>query len=270
MPWPLKPRPVPDEQISAWTSYYLAACEVPCDPTLVWGTDFPVAALDQFLRNRNQSGNIILSPAHALVRAVGCCLAAHPEFNRRVLARRLYEFRGVHAVVPIHQGARGPEVCGIENIHAKSLEEIAAEILEHARRLAQNQSSYQADTRLFRRLPRFLRRFALRTLLRKVNHWRLPVGPLTRRIQSAAVLVNYLGHRGLPPMRSFKPSRFPLDSCTLSVTMGPTDPQSAAAPLFVRADHRIVDAYQLGRFVADLRTLLMEPERLDGRGLGPP
>jgi hypothetical protein len=34
-------------------------------------------------------------------------------------------------------------------------------------------------------------------------------------------------------------------------------------PLFVRADHRLVDAYQLGRFVAALRDLMNHPERLD-------
>jgi pyruvate/2-oxoglutarate dehydrogenase complex dihydrolipoamide acyltransferase (E2) component len=34
-------------------------------------------------------------------------------------------------------------------------------------------------------------------------------------------------------------------------------------PLFVRADHRIVDAYKVGRFLAAVRDLLNHPERLD-------
>jgi pyruvate/2-oxoglutarate dehydrogenase complex dihydrolipoamide acyltransferase (E2) component len=35
-------------------------------------------------------------------------------------------------------------------------------------------------------------------------------------------------------------------------------------PLFLRADHRLVDAYQVGRFLALVRDLLSHPERLDG------
>jgi pyruvate/2-oxoglutarate dehydrogenase complex dihydrolipoamide acyltransferase (E2) component len=34
-------------------------------------------------------------------------------------------------------------------------------------------------------------------------------------------------------------------------------------PLFLRADHRLVDAYQVGRFLAVMRDLLNHPERLD-------
>lgn len=75
-------------------------------------------------------------------------------------------------------------------------------------------------------------------------------------------------------MRSFKPSRFPSDCWTLNVTMGPTERRPVAigenvvirpvAPLFVRADHRVVDAYDLGKFVATLRTLLSDPRQMDG------
>jgi chloramphenicol O-acetyltransferase len=263
MSWPLKPHPVPDSQIPAWTSYYLAVCNVPSDPTIVWGSDFPTAGLERYLRQRNQASDVILSPAHVLIRAVGCCLAAHPEFNRRVLRRRLYEFKGVHVAVPIRDVTNVPEVCVVENAHAKSEEEIAQELLAHARNLARQQSPYQRNARLFHRIPRVLRRTALRLLLHEVNAWRLPVRSLTRRLRSAGVMVNYLGHRELPPMRSFKPSRFPLESCTLNITVGPAGVDGVngpISPLFVRADHRVVDAYQLGQFVADLRQMLMEPE----------
>lgn len=34
------------------------------------------------------------------------------------------------------------------------------------------------------------------------------------------------------------------------------------APIFVRADHRIVDAHEIGAFAETLRTLLAEPTRL--------
>jgi hypothetical protein len=79
-------------------------------------------------------------------------------------------------------------------------------------------------------------------------------------------MINYLGQRGAPPMRFFKASRFPNDTATLNVTMGPSHADGESepvAPLFVRADHRVVDAYQLGRFVATLRGFLADPATLD-------
>jgi hypothetical protein len=35
-------------------------------------------------------------------------------------------------------------------------------------------------------------------------------------------------------------------------------------PLFLRADHRVADAQQVGRFLATVRELLSHPERLAG------
>ena len=35
-------------------------------------------------------------------------------------------------------------------------------------------------------------------------------------------------------------------------------------PIFLRADHRLVDAQQVGRFLALIRDLLSSPERLAG------
>ncbi len=65
----------------------------------------------------------------------------------------------------------------------------------------------------------------------------------------------------------------PSPSDTLNLTLGPAESKVVARgdgfvatsvmPLFVRADPRVVDAYQLGRFVAMVRDLLNHPERLD-------
>ncbi len=66
-------------------------------------------------------------------------------------------------------------------------------------------------------------------------------------------------------MRSFKQSRFPNEALLNNVTLGPSEPgpDGPIAPLLVRTDHRIVDGYQLGKFLADIRRYLMEPERLE-------
>jgi hypothetical protein len=86
-------------------------------------------------------------------------------------------------------------------------------------------------------------------------------------------MVNDLSFRDAPPMRCYKPTRFPDESASLSVTLGPMEQKvvprgdrfvaSTVAPLIVRADHRITDAYGLGRFVGTLRQLLQNPLTLD-------
>jgi pyruvate/2-oxoglutarate dehydrogenase complex dihydrolipoamide acyltransferase (E2) component len=42
-----------------------------------------------------------------------------------------------------------------------------------------------------------------------------------------------------------------------------------AAPLFVRADHRVVSAYQLAEFTETLRQLLIDPSLLEATDAGP-
>jgi len=57
------------------------------------------------------------------------------------------------------------------------------------------------------------------------------------------------------------------------VTLGPVENKVVARsnefisvnvmPLFLRADHRFVDAQQAGRFLSSVRNLLSNPKRLD-------
>ena len=105
-----------------------------------------------------------------------------------------------------------------------------------------------------------------RLMLRGINWINQPAALWGHRTSRAGAMVNYLGQRGAPPMRTFKPSRFPSDVATLNVTMGPTEsggPNGPMAPLFVRGDHRVIDAYQLGQFLGDLRRYLMDPALLE-------
>jgi hypothetical protein len=48
------------------------------------GTAVPTVGLQAYLKRLNTDGNILILPAHVLVWAVGRCLSAHPEFNRRI------------------------------------------------------------------------------------------------------------------------------------------------------------------------------------------
>ncbi len=266
MEWPLKRRPLSIADTYVWSQYYLASCPTPADPTMVWGTDLPVAALESYIKRINAHSEILISPAHVLVRAVGRCLREHPVFNRRVLHRRLYEFKRVSVLFPILGGKRGPEVCLLRDVDQKPLDQIARETWRHWQTISKGASEYQRDEWVFHLLPGIVRNVLFRWMLWGVNQVYQPVALWGLRTSCAAAMVNYLGQRGAPPMRAFKPSRFPNDAATLNVTMGPTDPDGPhgpVAPLFVRADHRVVDAYRLGQFVGDLRRYLMEPMSLE-------
>jgi hypothetical protein len=262
MEWPLERCPLRFKETPIWSSYYLAACPTPSDPTIIWGTEVPVAGLESYLKQVNAKSEVLISPAHILIQAVGRCLAEHPEFNRRVIRRRLYTFKEVNILIPMQGGSSGPEVCLVCQVDKKSLAQIAGDIWEHSRNLAKGLSTYQRDEKLFRLIPQFMRGPLFRHVIWSTNLIRWPAALWGHRLCRAGTMINYLGHRGAPPMMMFKPSRFPNDACTLNITMGPSQPSALngpTAPLFARADHRVVDAYKLGQFLADLRRYLMDP-----------
>ena len=266
MLWPLEPKPVPISQTPTWSLYYLAACRTPADPTIIWGTDVQTAGLEAYLKQVNADSDIIISPAHVLVWAVGRCLAKHPEFNRRVLHRRLYDFKQVNVLLPVQGGKNGPEVCLLTKVDRKPLGSIAREVWQHSRELTKGISASQCDEKIFRLIPGFIRGAIFRLMLLGTNWINWPAALWGHRTVRAGTMINYLGQRGAPPMRMFKASRFPNDTATMNVTMGPTedtDRDGPLAPLFVRVDHRVVDACQLSQFVADLRQYLMCPESLE-------
>jgi hypothetical protein len=266
MKWPLKPSPIPISETPTWALYYQAACPAPSDPTMIWGTDVPTSKLDEFIRQANAQNDVVITPAHVLIWVVGQCLALHPEFNRRILHRRLYEFKQVNILMPVQGGKHGPEVCLITEVDQKPLSKIARDLWRHSRDLIKGTSDSQRDERIFRAIPAPFRGFLFRLMLAGTNWINWPAALWGHRTLRAGTMINYLGQRGAPPMRFFKASRFPNDTATLNVTMGPsqTDGENEpAAPLFVRADHRVVDAYQLGQFVADLRQYLADPLSLE-------
>lgn len=265
MIWPLQRPPVPDDQVPIWSQFYLAACRTPADPTILWGTDVPMAPMQAYLKRVNATSDVLVSAAPVLIAAVGRAIRQHPEFNRRVVRRRLYNFKSVGVLMPIST-PRGPEVCLIGDVDHKPVAELAGELWQLCRAAAEDTLPYRLDAKIFRLLPRLIRGLLFRYFLWEANHANLPAALFGHRLRSAGTLINYLGFQGAPPMRSFKPSRFPTDACTLNVTMGPTEKRAneePVAPLFVRADHRVVDAYQLGRFLATLRGYLADPDTLD-------
>lgn len=267
--WPLHDAPESLDDSPLWNFYYLNTCPPPRDPTIVWGTEVDCTALQAYLRELNGTSPVLVTAAHVLIAATGRALARHPQFNRRILKNRIWRYRHVNVVMPFRAKA-GLDVMFFSDVDAKPVVDVATEAWRNVQSNGESHSGVPLP--VYMRFPRRLQALLQPFHVWLVNHVNLPLRGTNHRQRAAVAMVNYFGHRGMAPLRSFKPSRLPYDSITLSVTMGATEPRAVpigrevavrpVAPLFVRADHRIVDAHEIGEFAETLRTLLADPRRL--------
>jgi hypothetical protein len=273
MHWPYERQPIPPGELPYFNLHYLYGCSTPSDPTMVWGTEVDAEALTDYIRQRNETGDVLISPAHVLLQAVGRALARSPHLNSRVIRRRIHRFRELNVrAITYDPRRREVEIVLVKNADTLSLEQIARTLWKNQRKAAKGDSLEHGDRRLIRRMPDFVVRWGLKAYIWMERNLRLPSIRLNR-LSNAPVVVNYLGFAGAPPMRMYKPSAYPNESSHLSVTMGPIETRPVVrngelavgrvAPLFVRGDHRLTDAYLLARFVAALRECLANPAAMD-------
>jgi chloramphenicol O-acetyltransferase len=275
MKWPLLKRAMPDRQVPLYNRFYLYAPGAKqVDPTIVWGTEIDAGALQAFLRERNRGSHVLLTVAHALIRATALALAQFPELNARIVGRRLYAFRDVNVRMAFfHRRSGEIDLLMISCANQKSLEQIGAEVWQRLLQAGRGEVKRDRDLARLRRIPGFWLDWILRLYGFLDRHVRLPTLGRLDATRGACATVNDLSFPGAPPMRSYKPSRFPDQSDSFNLTLGAIENKVVARadqfvstsvmPLFVRADHRIVDAYKVGRFLAAVRDLLNHPERLD-------
>ncbi|MCH5377155.1 MAG: 2-oxo acid dehydrogenase subunit E2, partial [Planctomycetes bacterium] len=158
-------------------------------------------------------------------------------------------------------------------VDERSLSETAVIVWKSLLEGTLGSSAFERDRRRVHRLPALAFHAFVRCYGWLDRMFPLPTFGRLDRLRAGAVLVNDLSFRGAPPMRCYKPTKFPDESAALNVTLGPMEERavvrsgqivaSTVAPLFVRADHRITDAYGLGRFLATLRELLENPARME-------
>lgn len=272
---PLVEPPMPDERVPLWNYYYLNTCPPPRDPTIVWGTDVDCTALQSHLRQVNRTCDVLVTPAHVLIAATARALKAHPQFNRRVLRRRIYQYRDVNIVMPVQKRGTGDlDVTLFEGPGTKDLCEIAGDAWRSAQAAVRGESATREP--VYMRFPRRVQALLQPFHVWLVNNVNLSLRETNKRQRAASAMVNYFGHKGAAPLRSYKPSRLPYDGISVTVTMGLIEPRPVAvdgevvvrpvAPLFVRADHRLVDAYEVGAFAETLRRLIADPSQFDSAG----
>ena len=275
MKWPLHDQPIPDRKLPFYNRFYLHASTASrADPALVWGTDIDADALQKFLRERNRDGRLVVTPVHLLIRATALGLAQFPEMNVRIVGRRIYAFRDVNIRMAFfHRRNREIDLLKISQADRMSLEQIAQEVWRGLLQAGRNERGRDRDLARLRRLPGFFFRQLMRIYNFLDRHMRLPTLGRLEQTREGCATVNDLSFAGAPPMRSYKPTRFPDQADTLNLTIGPIETRvveregqfvsTAVMPLFMRADHRIVDAYVGGRFLGAVRDLLNDPQRLD-------
>ena len=275
MRWPLTPKPIPANEIPFYNLHYIQGCRRPADPTIVWGTEVPAEAMKDYVRDCNRNSKTLISLAHVLVQSVGRALKKHPEMNRRMVGRRIREFRNVNArMMTYNRHQNDVEVLLIRNVDSLSLERIARILWKNQHRSAKQDSTDHFDKSWLRRyFPGPLLGWVLRSYLYLDSKFSLPKVDRIDRMTCSPVLVNYLAFSGAPPMRTYKPSSYPHESSSLSVTMGRVEKRPVVrngqivvgevAPLFVRADHRIASAYQMAQFAESIRQFLMNPQAME-------
>jgi hypothetical protein len=266
MYWATHVRPVPLEELG-------------------WVTTVETDCLDEFLKAERQKTGVILSPAHVLVRAVAASLARHPKVNCRVIGRRVYRYDGVNIVMPMLQTRSGEvETVFLHRAERLSLSDIAqrfwSEARDRATRAAESARHELHDGAFKKFVTRLSRNLSLRWVHRMAwfgfavaNRLRAPtLFPFQQELNGANAFVNYMGFPGAPPLIALKPSSLPMNSFSISVTMGRAEPRPVVvdgaivirkqAPLFVRTDHRMVNAFEAAAFINTLRSHLNDPATL--------
>jgi hypothetical protein len=249
---------------------------------MVWGTTVDTEFLDEFLVEQRRRTGRMVSAAHVLVRAVALSLSQHPKVNCRVTGRRVHQYDGVNMVVPMMQTRTGKvEPVFLRRADEMSLTDIAerfwTEAHEKAVRAAVESQPAEHQSRFRRALAGLGHTLRLHWIHRMSwlgfyvgSRLRLPtIFAFQQELNGAGAFVNYLGYPGAPPLIAFKPSCLPMNAYSVNVTMGPAELRPVViddtivirkqAPLFVRADHRMINGHEAAAFINTLRTHLANP-----------
>lgn len=275
MKWPLQNQPVPYDKVPMYNRYYLHAPKAShADPVMVMGTEFEADALLEFLRERNRGGVVLLTTAHALIRASALALEKFPQMNVRLVGRKVYPFRTISVRTAFfHRGNSEIDIMLVASANEKSLAQVGQEVWKRLVEAGRRAGGRDRDLARMRKLPGFAFRQFLRFYSFLDRTFAIPNVSRLDELRGGSMMVNDLSAPGTPPLKMYKPSRFPDGSDSLNLTLGPVETKVVARgeqfatvkvmPLYLRADHRLTDAYEMGRFLSLVRELMQNPQQLD-------
>ncbi|RTL52869.1 MAG: 2-oxo acid dehydrogenase [Bradyrhizobiaceae bacterium] len=275
MKWPLLKQPVPYDKVPLYNRYYLHAPKAShADPVMVMGTEIEADALIAFLRERNRGGKVLLTTAHALIRAAALGLAQFPQMNVRLVGRSVYPFRDISVRTAFfHRGNGEIDIMLVPSADRKSLEQIGQEVWRRLMEAGRRSGGRDRELARMRKVPGFVFRQFMRFYGFLDRTFLIPTVSRLDELRGGSMMVNDLSTSGAPPLHMYKPSRFPDSSDSLNLTLGPVETKVVTRgdqfvsvkvmPLFLRADHRLTDAFEMGRFLSLVRELMQNPQRLD-------
>ena len=191
--WPLETSPIPDSELPLYNSYYLHACRTPEDPAMIWGTEVEVSKLQDYLRIANRESSFLLTTSHILIRAVAKALEKHPDFNQRVVGKRIYRFKAIHILMAMQDPReQQAELLLVKDANQRSLSDIAQTIWKHHQDAARGNFTYQKEKQTFRFFPQPIGRWILNFQQFLSNRFHLPETSMCERQRCSPVLVNYL------------------------------------------------------------------------------
>ena len=272
--FPLKFRPIPWRKTPFFNMLYLSARgQGGPDPTIAWTSEIEWQPLQDFIQEFNQHHHRLISTSHVLAQAVGWAIGQHPHLNRRVVGRRVYQFKNCN----ISLTTRIPnddevKVIQIQDADKKTVGQFAYIVFKKQLGYIRGNSPECKDLNRLGRIPGWLFRWSVRTVDWLDRHLPLPTLGRIDRLRESVVLVNDYSHPRFPTMRSYKPSRLPNESKTISVTLGKAEAKvhwegdravkKMVAPLVVRIDHRVADGVQLAEFISTIGSLLADPAQM--------
>ncbi|HEY3963933.1 MAG TPA: 2-oxo acid dehydrogenase subunit E2 [Planctomycetaceae bacterium] len=283
--YPTESAPVPVADLGKLKCVYLADRRAHRDPTIVWGTTFDAQPMADFVAAESRRCNVMYSPAHLLISAVARTLAEHPGLNRKVIGRRVYQYKEINIVIPlltpVDKQVNPVFIRGVEDM---SLRDIATHLWNEARNRGVQAAEERKRDALRTPWQRFWvqtwRTLTLHGVLRFTglgfaahNQTRRRNVPANDTFNGVSALVNFLSFpSGAPSMVSFKPSSLPMNAASLTVTMAAPEWRPAVvggqvvaqkvAPLFIKADHRLVHAHEIAAFMNTLCGYMTQPGRL--------
>jgi pyruvate dehydrogenase E2 component (dihydrolipoamide acetyltransferase) len=265
------------ESLSTWRKISLATWSRP-DNAQIYGTlDVDAERLVEFLAERSRASGIKCTMTHAATRALAMALARYPDANVLVRGRRIWQRDSVDIFVlvsmPKGEGPKGADLSGslIVGADRKRVEDIARELAEKAQAVRTDKDPELAKTRgLLKALPVEALAAAMKVLGVLQYDLNLDLPGLAKDSFGGATItsVGMLGvKQAFTPLTTFT-------RCAMLILVGKIEDEAVvrdgkvvARPMCTVTgtfDHRVFDGILAGRISEYFRSVLEEPERLDG------